>query len=78
MCRGTVVEKHRSRLFQQREGGAPSYLRQLLSDPLIVVHASRVEADGAARVHLAERHLLWRGAVIGLVRRGGRGDTKQF
>lgn len=46
-----------------------SYLGQLLSDPLKVLRAPGVEADGAAGVHLAERHLLWRGAVIGLDRR---------
>lgn len=72
MCPATVAEKHWSRLLQQRGGGAPSYLRQLLSDPLIVLRTSGVEAYGAAGVHLAERHLLWRGAVIGLVREGGR------
>lgn len=48
-----------------------------MSDPLKVLRASRVEADGAARVHLAERHLLWRGAVIGLVGRGERGGGTQ-
>lgn len=42
------------------------YLRQLLADPLVVLSTSGVEADGAARVHLAERHFLWRGAVVRL------------
>lgn len=41
----------------------PPYLRQLLADSLIVLSTSGVEPDGAARVHLAERHLLRRGAM---------------
>lgn len=50
-----------------------SYLGQLQSDPLKVLRAPGVEADGAAGVHLAERHLLRRGAVIGLDMRGLKG-----
>lgn len=43
-----------------------SHLRQLLTDPLVVLNTSGVETNGTARVHLAERHLLWRGAMIRL------------
>lgn len=42
------------------------HLRQLLADSLIILDASRVETYGAAWVHLAERHLLWWGAMIWL------------
>lgn len=64
---GLLVWLRNTRVAWRRSS---SYLGQLLSDPLKVLRAPRVEADGAARVHLAERHLLRRGAVIGLVRRG--------
>lgn len=45
-----------------------SHLRQLLTDPLVVLNTSGIETNGTARVHLAERHLLWRGAMIRLDR----------
>lgn len=41
------------------EGSPPPYLRQLLSDSLIVFNTSGVETYGAAWIHFAERHLLW-------------------
>lgn len=48
------------------------YLSQLLFDSLKVLCASRVKTKGAARVHLGERHLLWRGAMKRLDRKNPR------
>lgn len=48
------------------------YLSQLMFDSLKVLCTSRVKTKGAARVHLGERHLLWRGTMKGLDRKTPR------